>query len=114
MQQTPVVSLPKEKRGRDWYPIIGALSLVLIVIFLAILVANPPVQAPPVVDLRANPELIVFEQYQAAHAAAIETARWHNNPELGTFHNFQALQSGGVSLSENPEVGAFLRWREGQ
>lgn len=117
MQHTPVVPVPKQQRGRNWYPIIGALALIAIVILIAYAIANPvaEVQAPAVpVNLAANPELVVFEQYQQLHAAAIETARWHQSPEVATFHNYRALNPLPVELHENPEVGAFLRWQEGQ
>jgi hypothetical protein len=116
MQQTPVVSAPKEQRGRNWYPIIGAMALILCVILIAYAIANPVqvVEAPAAADVAANPELIVFERYQQTHAAAIDSAKWHQNPELAVFEAYRLSHPGQVSLSENPEVGVYQRWLEGR
>lgn len=114
MQNTPVVPLPEKQRGHDWYPLIGALALILIVILIAFLIANPAgvVQAPGASDALANPELAAYHRYQVEHAAAIGTDRLQENPELAVFNYYQATHPAQVDLAENPEVGVFLRWQE--
>jgi hypothetical protein len=114
MQHTPNVPIPKEEQGPDWYPLLGVLALILIAVLIAVAIANPVSvgEVPAAVEFSANPELAIFEKYQLDHAAAFETARWHENPELSTFHAFQSGQTSKVA--ENPEVGLFWRWLEGR
>jgi hypothetical protein len=114
MQHTPNVPISKEEQRPDWYPLIGVLALILIAVLIAVAIANPVsvVEAPAAVEFSTNPELAIFEKYQMEHAAAIETARWHENPELSAFQAYQASQAN--MAAENPEVGLFWRWQEGQ
>lgn len=91
MQNTPVVSLPKEERGRNLFPLIAALAIIAVVLILAVLVARPDLLVrEPEGIYYANPELIAFDHYMESHPEA---------------------KFSGEFLRENPEVNAALQWQ---
>lgn len=111
MHNAPIVQLP-EKQHRDWGLIIATLVIVGIAVLAVVMLVNPDLgqSTPAVVDYAANPELILFEQYRAGHAA--KPLAGPENPELSAFSRYMELQLGDRSIYVNPEVEQARRWLE--
>jgi hypothetical protein len=114
MQHTPTVQLPEQRQRQDRAILIATLVIILVAIVALILMAYPNLLSPSAAgSVTTNPEVTLFERYQAARAAG-QAIPGPNNPELSAFSRYVELQPGDLMLRENPEVRQFQQWLEGQ
>lgn len=110
MQGTPSVSAPRQSRRRNWYTVIGAVAVILILVFLALLVSQPQwFGRESAVTISANPELSVYYRYAAEHPSLVLPSA--ENPELSAFQRYASRVAASPSLADNPEVRQFLNWQ---